>query len=220
MEILQNIQSIQNKITAITSEKVILIAVTKGHNLNEIQEVIDAGITHIGENRLQEAKGKLPYLPENITKHFIGRLQTNKIRDIVLLFDMVQSVDSLKLAKKIDDECKKINKVMPILIQVNISGEPQKGGLSPSKVNELLESASNLPNIQIQGLMAIGERTDDEKVTRKGFRKLKNLYDSLTKNPRNEVQVSYRSMGMSENFLLAIQEGSNMVRIGRGIFET
>ncbi|MCK5600787.1 YggS family pyridoxal phosphate-dependent enzyme, partial [Candidatus Pacearchaeota archaeon] len=203
----------------IVSEPITLIAVTKGRSLSEIQEAITAGITHVGENRLQEAKEKLPHLPKNITKHFIGRLQSNKIREVVALFDVIQSVDSLKLAQKINDECQKIDKVMPILIQVNISGERQKGGLPPNEVANLIETASVLPNIRIEGLMAIGERTDDEKVAINGFRKLKNLCDELQKKPRNWIQVSYRSIGMSENFLLAIQEGSNMVRIGRGIFE-
>ncbi len=188
MSISKNIQSIQKKIAEIASEPVTLIAVTKGRNLNEIQEAITAGITHIGENRLQEAKEKLPHLPKNITKHFIGHLQSNKVREVVALFDVIQSVDSLKLAQKINDECQKIDKVMPILIQVNISNEPQKGGLPPNEVIELIEMTKDLPNIHIEGLMAIGERTDDEKVAINGLRKLRTLCYELQKKPRNRIK--------------------------------
>lgn len=217
MSITQNIQTIRSELGG----SVKLIAVTKNRTLEEIQDAIKAGITDIGESRLQEAKEKLPKLPKNITKHFIGRLQTNKVRDAVRLFDMIQSVDSLKLAQKINEECEKIKKTMPILIQVNTSGEPQKGGVPLSEAVALIQEVSKLKNIQIQGLMTIAIRSDDESEVRACFKKLKQLFSQI-KNSNFEFRTSsfeFLSMGMSEDYRIAVDEGANMVRIGRCVFE-
>ena len=230
MSIQKNIQDIQYEIQKITSKPVKLIAVTKNRTLEEIQDAIKAGITDIGGNRVpaprkrgsdgQETKEKLFHLPKTITKHFIGRLQTNKVRDAVRLFDVIQSVDSLKLARKIDEECGKIHKTMPILIQVNTSDEPQKGGVPLRDVIPLIEDVSKLKNIQIQGLMTIAIHSADKKKVRNCFRKLRQLFNKI-KNSDFEFRTSsfeFCSMGMSEDYRIAIKEGANMVRIGRGIF--
>jgi len=220
MSIRKNIKVIQSEIQKITSQPVKLVAVTKNRTIKEIHEAIEAGITDIGENRIQEAKEKLPKLPKTITKHFIGRLQSNKVREAVRLFDVIQSVDSLKLAQKIDKECEKIGKIMPILIQVNTSDEPQKGGVPIGNASNLIKEASELKNIQIHGLMTLAVHSADENKVRACFRKLKKLFDKI-KNSNFEFRTSsfeFLSMGMSEDYRIAIEEGANMVRIGSGIF--
>lgn len=214
MSIEKNIKDIQK----ITGESVKIIAVTKNRTLNEVREVIDAGITDIGENRLQEAKEKLSNVPKSIAKHFIGKLQTNKVKDVVNLFDIIQSVDSLKLAKKINQECEKINKIMTILIQVNTSNEPQKGGIEPSETIEFTKEASRLSNVRVQGLMTIAVHSDDQVEICNCFRKLKVLFDETQQKNIPNVNMKWLSMGMSEDYELAIEEGANMVRIGSGIF--
>lgn len=200
------------------NSSIALVAVTKNRSLVEMKEVIAAGITDIGENRLKEAQGKLPNLPQNIKKHFIGQLQTNKVRDIVKLFDVIQSVDRLKLARKIDEECEKIGKIMTILIQVNTSDEPQKGGVAPDEAIALVGEVSELKNIQIQGLMTMAVYSDDKEKVRACFRKLKQLFDEIKAKNLPNVKMETLSMGMSEDYQIAIEEGSTMVRIGRRLF--
>jgi len=228
--------SIKNNITEIrktVGKKVKIIAVTKGRSTTEIRDAMNAGITDIGENRIQEAKEKLPKIHKmhhsalsswpkgkaqtkykKITKHFIGRLQTNKVRDAVRLFDMIQSVGSLKLAQKISQECGKIEKTMPILIQVNTSNELQKGGVAPDELDKLIKQVSELPNIRIEGLMTIAIVSDDKDEVRRCFKKLNEKY----KNLKSKFDFKWLSMGMSGDYKIAIEEGANMVRIGRGIF--
>ena len=212
MSIAQNIQAIRSGL----NDAVALMAVTKDRTVPEILEAIEAGITDIGENRLRE----LPELPKNITKHFIGRLQTNKVREVVRLFDVIQSVDSMKLAQKIDKECEKIGKTMPILIQINTSGEPQKGGVPIGDAEDLIKEASRLKNIQIQGLMTLAVHSSDENKVRTCFRKLKQLFDKI-KNSSFEIRgpsFDVLSMGMSGDYRIAINEVATMIRLGRGVF--
>lgn len=212
MSIIQNIQFIQSAI----DKSVRLVVVTKNRMSQEILEVIEAGITDIGESRLRE----LPELPKTITKHFIGRLQGNKVRDVVRIFDVIQSVDSLKLAQKIDKECKKIDKVMPILIQINTSDEPQKGGVLIGDAEDLIKEASKLKSIQIQGLMTLAIHSADENEVRDCFKKLKKLFEKI-KNPIFGFRYSdfeFLSMGMSEDYRIAVEEGATMIRVGRGVF--
>jgi len=213
MSITQNIKAIQSEI----EDKITLVAVTKNRTAEEIREAVRAGVTGIGENRLRE----LPELLPDITKHFIGRLQTNKVREVVRLFDVIQSVDRLKLAQKIDKECEKVGKVMPVLIQVNTSNEPQKGGVAVGDAEDLVKAVSKLKNIRIRGLMTLAIRSDDENKVRACFKKLKKLFDQI-KNPEFEIRTpdfDILSMGMSEDYRIAIEEGATMIRLGRGVFE-
>lgn len=214
MSIRQNIQSIKK-----TSGNAAIIAVTKNRSINEINEVINCGITNIGENRLQEAKGKFSELRQNATKHFIGRIQTNKIKDIVRLFDVVQSIDSIKAAKKIDLECVKINKVMPILIQINTSNEGQKGGIDINNTESFIKEASKLHNIKIEGLMTIAVNSNDEDMVKNCFKRLKILFDQIKQKNIPNVNMKWLSMGMSGDYKLALLEGANMLRIGTSIFK-
>lgn len=218
IQIQNNIKAIHSEIKKRAKKPVFIIAVTKHRTVNEILEVIKAGATDIGENRVREARDKFPFLPDTVRKHFIGRIQSNKIREIVRLFDMIQSADNLKILHKIDTEARAINKVMPVLIQVNTSNEPQKGGVKPAEAEKIIRQASDLRNIRVEGLMTMAARSDDKKKAGKYFRRLKTLSDKLQKKSLFHVQKPYLSMGMSGDYMIAIEEGANMVRIGRGLF--
>ena len=203
---------------------VTLIGVTKYTDLAKVQEALDAGLTNIAENRVQDAQERFPALkiPQGVTKHLIGHLQSNKAKFAVPLFDMIQSVDSLKLAEEIQKQAEKHNKNIDILIQVNCSNEDQKSGVEKAQALELIGQVSELKNVTIKGLMTMAALTTDEKTVRAAFADLRNLSGEakklLTGKGRGEMQ--YLSMGMSQDFPIAIEEGSNMVRVGRAIFGT
>ncbi len=186
-----------------------LIAVTKTRTVEEIKEAIISGITCIGENRVQEANEKFPLLPK-VEKHMIGSLQTNKVRLAVELFDMIQSVDSVKLAKEIDKRCEAINKVMPVLVEVNIGGESNKYGIKLEDVKSFVKEISQLKNISIQGLMCVAPLVSPEEA-RPYFKKMKQAFESIN-------GLKWLSMGMSNDFAIAIEEGATLVRVGTAIF--
>lgn len=196
-----------------------IVAVTKNRSPDEIRRVLAQGINDIGENRLQEVKQKLPELPAGLTKHFIGRLQTNKVHDVVELFDMIQSVDRLELAQKIDQAAKALGKIMPVLIQVNTSGEPQKGGVKPEEMFALIQKMAAMPHLQVQGLMTVALESEHLEKVRECFKILKSLSEQIAQVKIPGVQMQWLSMGMSQDFLLALEEGANMVRLGRILFD-
>ncbi len=201
-----NVKPILQELSEVT-----LVAVTKNHTVDEINPLLEAGVKHIGENRWQEASEKIDEIPEEITKHFIGKLQTNKVKFVVPKFDVIQSVDSFKLAIKIDHEAEKIGKKMPIFIQVNISEEPQKSGVLPENLEALIAEVDTLDHLELQGLMAIVMNTEDPEERRDYFRKMKELQ---VKHGLKEL-----SMGMSDDYKIAIEEGATMVRIGSLLFQ-
>ena len=186
-----------------------LVAVTKTRTVEEIRHAIMSGVTCIGENRVQEAEKKFPFLPK-VEKHMIGHLQTNKVKLAVELFDMIQSVDSLKLAEEISKRCETIGKVMPVLVEVNIGNEPNKYGIKPEDAGSFVKEISKLKNIDVQGLMCVAPLLAPEE-TRPYFKKMKQLFGSVG-------NMKWLSMGMSNDYKTAIEEGSNMVRIGTAIF--
>lgn len=211
-----NIQQLQSELAQYPGAT--LIVVSKQQSVERIQEAIAAGATHIGESYYQEARHKLPSLPSTVTKHFIGRLQSNKIKQIVELFDVIQSVDSAEKLQAIDAEAQKQGRQMQVLLQVNISGEVQKGGVSPELLEGFLQSGAKLTNTTISGLMALSEFTDNTERVRKQFRVLKALYDSCASKKLPQIDMQWLSMGMTNDYQTALEEGSNMVRIGRKIF--
>jgi len=197
-------------------EDINLVAVSKTFPPEEILEVHKLGHTDFGENKVQELKSKYEELKsENINWHLVGHLQTNKVKYVVDFVTLIHSVDSFKLALEIDKYAKKLDKVINILIQVNTSNELQKSGAEPEEVKNLCNEISSLENINMQGLMTIGMFTDFEKVIRENFVILKNLYEDLKGNYGN---FKYLSMGMTSDYKIAIEEGSNMLRIGSAIF--
>jgi pyridoxal phosphate enzyme (YggS family) len=199
-------------------EKVQLVAVSKTVEPERINEAIRRGIDIIGENRVQEAEGKFKEITEPVTKHLVGHLQTNKAKKAVELFDFIQSVDSERIAEEISRRARDQGKVMEVLVEVNTSEEETKFGLEPDGALPLIETISGLQGIKIKGLMTIGLFTDNPEDTRPCFKKLKALFEEVKLANIPGVEMKYLSMGMTSDFEVAIEEGSNMVRVGTGIF--
>ena len=194
-----------------------LIAVTKTRSVEEINEAISLGIRSIGENRVQEAEAKFQKISKGVEKRLVGNLQSNKIKKAVALFDSIDSVGSYSLAQKISKYCQKIEKTQRILIQINTSEEKTKNGFLLSEKKEILKCFS-LPNLQVDGLMTIGPLTDNQNKRKKAFQSLKDFFSMINETLSPEKQAKELSMGMSDDFLLAIKEGSTMIRIGTNIF--
>lgn len=208
-------------------KEVTLLAVTKTYPIEYIRAAWQAGVTQIGENKVQEAKEKVALLgppdpKRRIEWHLVGHLQTNKVRQAVELFDLIHSVDSLRLATEIDRRAYTKDKVMPILIEVNTSREPSKYGIAPDDTFETVKKISELKNVRIKGLMTIGGLTaataGDTVRTRSFFRKLRELRDFIAAQNIPNVDMSILSMGMSGDFEIAIEEGSTLIRIGTALF--
>jgi len=201
------------------TDAVKLICVTKEVGLSEIEEVLASGVKDIGENRVQDALVKYKAIGDRAIWHLIGHLQTNKVKDAVGISTLIHSVDSLRLAEIIDREAKKIGKIQDILIQVNASGEESKFGISRSEVRSFFEKAALYPNISISGLMTIAPEVDDPEKARPCFRKLREIRDEINSLKLTTYSLRLLSMGMTNDFEVAIEEGSDMVRIGRAIFK-
>lgn len=197
---------------------VTLVGVTKNRTVTEIEAALECGLTDIGENRVQEALAKLPQLVCPAGKHLVGHLQRNKVRDVVGRFDLVQSVDSERLARALDERAGREGLAQRILMQVNTSGEPSKFGVEIDSADHLLEVIAGLPNLKLDGLMTIGPLTDSTVETVKSFRTLRALFEKYSSSAVGGGRMKILSMGMSSDFELAIAEGANMVRVGTAIF--
>ena len=196
-----------------------LVAVTKTRSIKEINEAISLGIKSIGENRVQEAEIKFQKISKKVEKRFIGRLQSNKIKKAISLFDSIDSVGSYVLAQKISNHCQKKGKTQRILIQINTSEEKTKSGFLLSEKKDILKCFS-LPNLQVDGLMTIGPSSKDQNKRKKAFQSIKDFFSIINKIISPEKQIKELSMGMSDDFLLAIKEGATMIRVGTNIFGT
>jgi hypothetical protein len=196
-----------------------LVAVTKTRSIKEINEAISLGIKSIGENRVQEAEIKFQKISKKVEKRFIGRLQSNKIKKAISLFDSIDSVGSYVLAQKISNHCQEKGKTQRILIQINTSEEKTKSGFLLSEKKDILKCFS-LPNLQIDGLMTIGPLSKNQNKRKKAFQSLKDFFSIVNKIISPEKQIKELSMGMSDDFLLATKEGSTMIRVGTNIFGT
>ncbi len=199
-------------------EEIKLVAVTKTATTEQIEEAINAGVKIIGENRVQDAKEKYQILTADIEWHLIGHLQTNKVKYAVEIFNCIHSVDSIKLAQEIDKRSKQFGKIMDVLVEVNVSGEETKYGIKPEEVEPFLKEISGFPRIRVIGLMTIAPIMEDKEEVRPYFRKFRELSKEIKSKHMENVKIDYLSMGMTEDFEIAIEEGANMVRIGRGIF--
>ena len=195
-------------------EAVRLVAVTKTQPVEAVREALAAGIREIGESYIQEAEAKLSGVDgAPVTKHFIGHLQKNKAGKAAALFDVVQAIDSFELAQALGRRAEALGRTLDALVEVNISGEASKFGAPPERALDLAAEIAPLRGLRLRGLMGIGPLTDDEGATRRSFQLLARLFDRLSPEHRHVL-----SMGMTGDFELAIAEGSNMVRIGTGIF--
>jgi len=216
------LKKIVESVAQITKRNVQVVAVTKHRSLELTREVILAGAEVLGENRIEEAfekfvvQGLKNEFPD-VSVHMIGHLQSRKVKKAVEIFECVQSIDSLKIARKIDLACGEIGKIMEVLVEVNISGEEQKYGVMLESVDEIVEEIVKLNNIRLKGLMTMAPFTTDEEIQRKTFGGLRKLSEKLgDKFGKKYFQVL--SMGMSNDYKVAIEEGANMVRIGTALF--
>jgi pyridoxal phosphate enzyme (YggS family) len=200
------------------SHPVQLIAVTKTHPFSLIQECYSTGLTTIGENRIQEASKKFESFDSmpSLTRRFIGHLQSNKVNKCLEMFDTIDAVDSLKLAKKISSAALRLDKRIPVLLEINTSGEPQKHGFLPDQLDKISE-CFNLPSISIEGLMTVGPFTADKEKIRDSFIQLRALKTGINQSVTQSNMMEL-SMGMSGDYELAVEEGSTMIRLGTALF--
>lgn len=195
-----------------------LVAVTKTATIEQIKEAISVGVKIIGENKVQEAKEKYQILSADIEWHLVGHLQTNKVKYAIEIFDLIHSVDSIKLAKEIDKRSLQFGMITNVLVEVNVSGEETKYGIKPEEVEPFLKEISEFSRTRVRGLMTIAPMAEDKEEVRPYFRKLRELFEKIKSKNIKNVKMDYLSMGMTEDFEVAVEEGANMVRIGRGIF--
>lgn len=213
----ENIDRIKNEI----GKKTQLIVVSKYRKLEEIQAAYDAGHRELAENRVQELMDKVEQLPTDINWHIIGHLQTNKVKYIAPFISCIHSVDSLKLAKEVNKQAKKNNRSINVLLQVYIANEETKFGMDEAELIALLQSGSlqNLPHINICGLMGMATNTNDMEQVRSEFAHLKQLFDKIkTDYFVDKADFKEISMGMSGDYMIAVEEGSTMVRVGSAVF--
>ena len=220
----EQLQTVRNEIAQACKrsgrnpEDVTLIAVSKTKPVSMIEEAIQAGQTVFGENKVQELCSKYEVLPKNLTWHLIGHLQRNKVKYIADKAALIHSVDSLRLAQTIDQEGKKHNRVIPVLVEVNVAEEDTKFGVSVSETLPLIDEISKLSHVRVQGLMTIAPYVDDPEENRSVFRRLKQLSVDISSKNMNNVYMDILSMGMTNDYQVAVEEGATMVRVGTGIF--
>ena len=222
MGLAENLEQIEQRIRGAcecagrSRDSVLLLAVSKTHPPEVIREATGLGLTFFGENKIQEAKAKIPNSPGKTRWHFIGHLQSNKCRDAVELFEMIQGVDSLAIAQEINKRAEQAGKTMPILLEINVAGEGSKFGYQPEQMLADLKSLTALPRLEIHGLMVIPPYTPEPEKARPYFQKLRELKQQA------EVVLGaplpQLSMGMSGDFEVAIEEGATIVRVGTALF--
>ena len=195
-----------------------LIAVTKNHPVAAMQEAIDAGIMNIGENRVQEALDKAETLERDVKWHLIGHLQTNKVKHAVRQFDLIHSVDSLRLAREIDKAAAKFGKVQNILVQINLAHEESKSGIDRAELDDILAGIDNLRAIRLQGFMCIAPNYEDVEECRPLFRTMYDIFQQVKTRELRTADIRYLSMGMTHDYEIAVEEGANLVRVGTAIF--
>jgi pyridoxal phosphate enzyme (YggS family) len=193
-----------------------LVAITKTHSAEKVRKAIEAGQTLFGENRVQEARAKIPELPSNIRWHFVGHLQKNKIRHALPLFELIHSVDSLVLAEDVDRIAQEEALHPRVLLEVNVAGEGSKFGFAPENLRAQMEALLALPRLSILGLMTIPPLAEEAEASRKYFVQLRELRDHLQTEFR--VDLAQLSMGMTQDFAIAVEEGATLVRVGTAIF--
>jgi len=210
----QNVNRILNELP----NGVQLVAAAKTRGAEEILEAIESGVRIVGENYVQEAERAYNIVGNKAKWHFIGRLQKNKVKKAVGIFDMIETVDSFEIAKEIDKRCAQIGKVMPVLIEINSGREEQKSGVFPEETEQLVRELSILENIRVIGLMTMGPRFGNPEDSRPYFVETKKIFDKITKLNLPNIEMRYLSMGMTNSYKIALEEGANIVRIGSKIF--
>ena len=200
------------------AEGIILVCAAKGKSSEDLLEAVNAGIKVVGENYLQEAEVHFKIIENRVKWHFIGHLQLNKVKKVVRIFDMIETVDSFRLAEEIDRRCKEMEKIIPILIEINSARELQKFGVFPEDTERFIGEISSFENIKIQGLMTMGPLFSDPEKLHPYFKITKDLFEKIKNLKINNVEMKYLSMGMTDSYRIAISEGANIVRVGTKIF--
>ncbi|MDO5708234.1 MAG: YggS family pyridoxal phosphate-dependent enzyme [Andreesenia angusta] len=224
MNLKENLKIVNDKIEEIVKkqnrsrEDITLIAVSKTISEDIVNEAIALGIKDLGENKAQEIERKMPLLEGDYDMHMIGSLQTNKVRHLIDKVKMIHSLDRISLAKEINKRAARIDRVMDVLIQVNISGEETKSGFAADEVLGFLKEIEDYENIRIKGLMTMAPHAENPEDIRYVFRDLKKLFEDLKKEDIKNVDMQYLSMGMTNDYHIALEEGSNMIRVGTAIF--
>ena len=195
-----------------------LIAVTKTIDIQTIKAAIAAGISVIGENRVQEAEAKWREIGTGVKWHLVGHLQTNKVKKAVRMFDLIHSVDSLKLAQEVDRRAREAGKVQDILVQVNTSGEDSKFGVAPEATADLVCAIKELSHVEVRGLMTIGAFLPGPEAVRPCFKLLRSLQETIRTRAGESIDLGHLSMGMTNDYEAAVQEGATLVRVGRALF--
>ena len=214
MTIRENMNSILDELP----DGVELVAAAKARLPEEVLEAVQSGIKMVGENYVQEAEKAYEMVGNKAKWHFIGRLQKNKVKKAVKIFDMIETVDSVEIAREIDKRCEQIGKVMPILVEINSGEEEQKSGVLPPDAEQLIREISGLKNITVMGLMTMGPRFGNPEDSRPYFIKTREIFDMIKKLGLANVEMRYLSMGMTNSYKIAIEEGANIVRIGTKLF--
>ena len=220
MSIAENVSTVRRKIQEACARagrdpaEVLLLSVSKGHSVEGIEEVASHGLRIFGESKVQEAKAKIPQCSSRLQWHMIGHLQSNKARDAVQLFEMIQSIDSLPLAQEVNKWADKLGKRLPVLLEVNTAGEASKYGFSPETIP--IEEINALPRLEIQGLMTIAPYTTAPERVRPYFRALRELKDACS--DKLGAPLPHLSMGMSGDFEIGIEEGATIIRLGTALF--
>lgn len=219
-----NLQVVQSNIDAACSrsgrdpKEVTLIAVSKTKPIAAIKEAMDCGITQFGENKVQELVDKIETIPEKLQWHMIGHLQRNKVKYIIDKTTLIHSVDSYRLAEQIEEEAAKKDLVCPVLLEVNIADEDTKFGIKPEAVLDLITQISKFQHIKVKGFMTVAPYVENPEKNRVHFRNLRNLYVDIKSKNIDNVDIDILSMGMTNDYEVAIEEGATMIRVGTGIF--
>lgn len=223
MNIRENLEEVERRITAAAERSgrkrsdITLIAVTKTHPAEMMNEAIELGVTDIGENKPQEVRDKYADV-KPVRWHLIGHLQTNKVKYVIDKVCLIHSVDSVKLMDEIERQAEKHDITMDILIQVNISGEETKSGIKPEEIYDLIEHAGKLSRVKVKGLMTIAPKTDNPVTNALHFDNIRRLFLDIQSKKYDNISMEYLSMGMSGDYETAIEHGANMVRVGSAIF--
>jgi len=214
-------QAISEAVAAILQDipaEVTLVAAVKSRTKEEVAAAIQAGIKIVGHNYVQEAEHMLTVFGKQAKWHFIGLLQTNKAKKAAILFDMIETIDSMHVAEALNRHCVAMHKIVPVLIEVNSGREGTKSGVFPEKLDDLVRGLSGLSHIRVQGLMTMGPRFGNPEDARPYFRATKKAFDKLAKMNIPGIEMRTLSMGMSNSYKVAIEEGANLIRIGSKIF--
>ncbi len=197
---------------------VLLVAAAKGRTPDEILEALEAGVQIIGENYVQEAEQAFSVIGRRAQWHMIGHLQRNKAKKAVEIFDIVETLDSVQLAQELEKHCARMNRILPVFLEINSGREPQKSGVFPEDAEALIRAVSQLPHLRVCGLMTMGPRFGDPEDARPYFQETRKLFEHLKALNIPRVEMKYLSMGMSNTYKIALEEGANVVRIGTKIF--